>query len=235
MKNFSKIFSLPPYISTTWQNVAALHIRHEEGILLLVVDLLNGNRIEVPNLDAATIEKVFSMHAAFHEEELGKAQANIQKNDLSSLLTLHLPAKLFGEGLEKFAGVLQHNPEAADSDDLPPEILDRVANIAESLGMQDLSAIPSPSEGCNCLFCQIARTMQEQIATHLPQAEEPEEEVSLADLSFKTWDIHQKDRHLYDVVNPLDNNEQYSVFLGTPLGCTCGVQHCEHIRAVLST
>ena len=35
--------------------------------------------------------------------------------------------------------------------------------------------------------------------------------------------------------DPLDPNEHYNVFLGTPLGCTCGEKDCEHIRAVLST
>lgn len=239
MKITPNIFSLPPYISTTWQNVIALHVRHEEGMLLLVVDLLNGNRIEIPNLDPATMETIFAMHAAVSEGEGAKPSAAAQKNDLPSLLSLHLPVKFFGakfleEGIDKIAGALQHNPEAADTADLPREILDRVANIAQSLGMQDISSIPSPTEGCNCLFCQIARSMQAQIAVAV-QSEQEDEEVTAEDLHFKTWDIHQKDHHLYDVVNPLDKNEQYSVFLGSPLGCTCGVQHCEHIRAVLST
>src|SRR5579883_478597 len=164
MKITSNIFSLPPYISTTWQNIIALHIRHEEGADLLVVDLLNGNRIEVPHLDVETLGKIFAMHEAFHEKEIAKPISSLQKNDLNSLLSLHLPAKLFGEGLEKISGVLQHNPEAADTPDLPPEFLERVAKIAESLGIEDINSVPSPSDGCNCLFCQISRTMQAQIA-----------------------------------------------------------------------
>ena len=37
------------------------------------------------------------------------------------------------------------------------------------------------------------------------------------------------------VTNPLDANEHYNVFLGDPIGCTCGQKNCEHIRAVLNS
>ena len=65
--------------------------------------------------------------------------------------------------------------------------------------------------------------------------EREEEIVSDEDLKFKTWDIVQTGEKLYDVTNPLDTKEQYHVYLGEPVGCTCGEQYCEHIRAVLSS
>ena len=62
-----------------------------------------------------------------------------------------------------------------------------------------------------------------------------EEEITEDDLKFRNWDIRQTADKLYAVTNPLDENEHYSVFLGTPLGCTCGEKNCEHIRAVLNS
>ena len=55
------------------------------------------------------------------------------------------------------------------------------------------------------------------------------------DLKFRNWEIEQTADKLYIVTNPFDKNEHYSVFLGDPLGCTCGEKNCEHIRAVLTT
>ncbi|MGH2612567.1 MAG: hypothetical protein ACRDFB_05905, partial [Rhabdochlamydiaceae bacterium] len=62
-----------------------------------------------------------------------------------------------------------------------------------------------------------------------------EEEVSDEDLKFRTWDIKQENDKLYSVTNPLDKKEHYNVFLGKPLGCTCGNKNCEHIQAVLKS
>jgi PhoH-like ATPase len=57
----------------------------------------------------------------------------------------------------------------------------------------------------------------------------------LLQVTREIWGIEQTAEQLYKVTNPLDANEQYNVFLGTPLGCTCGLKNCEHIRAVLNT
>jgi hypothetical protein len=62
-----------------------------------------------------------------------------------------------------------------------------------------------------------------------------DEEISAEDLRFKEWEIAKLSQNLYKVINPLDSNEEYQVFLGTPIGCTCGIHHCEHIKAVLKS
>jgi hypothetical protein len=61
------------------------------------------------------------------------------------------------------------------------------------------------------------------------------EEISDDDLKFRDWEIAQTEANLYSVTNPLDPSEHYSVFLGEPLGCTCGSKNCEHIKAVLKS
>lgn len=233
------ILSIPPYISTTWQHIAALNVQERSGSSFLIIELTSGERIEVPNLDLETIEQIFSSHVSYNEtnEELKKSLDTVKKNIAHPFLTLRMSNKLTSDGIEKFINVLQHNPEAADSPDLPKEMLDNIAHISQSLGAEDVSLLPRPVTGCNCFFCQISRTILSHIhPTHasIPSNEEIEE-VTEEDLRFKNWDVCQKDPHLYEVINPLDTQEHYTVFLGQPIGCTCGDTHCEHIRAVLQS
>ncbi len=233
MKITSTILSIPPYISTTWRQISALHVHQAEEANILVIDLTNGNQIEIPHLDDQELADIFHAHSSFLDKE-GEKKPTVSGS--SPLLSLHLPSQLLGEGLDKISGVLQHNPEAADTEDLPQDFLDKVASISQSFNREDVSNLPTPVEGCNCIFCQIARTIQIQMtpsAETIPTGEQAEEEVSDEDLRFKSWDIQQRDPQLYEVINPLDKNEYYNVFLGNPVGCTCGTPHCEHIQAVL--
>ena len=79
-------------------------------------------------------------------------------------------------------------------------------------------SIPKAEPHCNCTYCQIARAIQ---AGSLELGEHDEvEEVSEEDLKFRDWDIEQKSEEIYEVTNPIDQNEHYQVFLGNPVGCT---------------
>jgi hypothetical protein len=237
MKITPQMLSLPPYISTTWANIASLRVvQHKPtGSSVLIIELLQGNQVEVPGLEPAAIDAIF----AAHENALESAAqspalipAKQQQDPLS--FAFNLPLKLFGEGLHKMGGMLQHNPEAADAPDLPQEIVEKIASFVHNLGISESTAIPLAEEGCNCTFCQVAKAISNAIG---PKQEElsTEESVSEEDLRFRTWDIAQKGDRLYLVTNPIDETEQYHVYLGEPLGCTCGQRDCEHIRAVLRT
>ena len=239
MKITPQVLSIPPYISTTWTNIASLHVSESPIGSILAIEQIHGDRVEIPNLSMEDIEEIFSAHASALERTSVPIQ-NIQvhpKPDLSSL-ALHLPMKMFGEGLEKMGTLLQHNPDASDTPDLPPEILEKIGTIVKTLGVEDTTTIPHPEEGCNCTFCQIARAIHYSVHPHgeiQRNQSAAEELVTEEDLKFRNWDIHQKGDRLYEVTNPLDTNEQYNVFLGEPIGCTCGQRNCEHVRAVLSS
>ncbi len=127
--------------------------------------------------------------------------------------------------LDGFPQSLEHNPALADSPLLPPEFMAKLADMLKSLNLDSLDTLLKPVDACNCPYCQVARSLL------------PTEEPLVADeeLVFRDWIIQQTSDKLYDVTNPLDASEHYSVFLGTPLGCTCGQKHCEHIKAVLNT
>ena len=232
-----KILSLPPYISTSWKNINALHMGESEGSPSLIVLLHNGSKIKIPNLEPALIEQIFAAHSAFLEREDQKKSASEGAHKQGdNALSFGLPFSVGkeGSGLDHFGSMLQHNPDHSNSPDLPPEAVHKITSISKALGIDlEQMNIPKAEPHCNCTYCQIARAIcSENISV---DQEEEEEQVSDADLKFRDWDIRQKSEKLYEVTNPIDKSENYRVFLGNPVGCTCGKKDCEHIRTVLSS
>lgn len=223
MKITPKILSIPPYLSTTWKNIATLTVKETGDSFCLTVILQNRVQVEVPNLDKTTIDAIFEGHAKFAETEGTPGPLNA----LDSPYSFTLPLKMDGPVLDVFSSGIQHSPEQAHLDPLPPEVLEKVTLIAKAFGLEDSNLLPNAHPDCNCMFCQVVRSMHKEAP--------PEEVVTDAELNFRNWNISQTSEKLYLVSNPLDTNEHYSVFLGDPLGCTCGNKNCEHIRAVLNT
>lgn len=244
MKNINhKILSLPPYISTSWKNINTLHMKEIEGNSVLVVVLHNGSTIEIPNLEPSMVEQVFAAHAKYLEQEAPPTvdsseslkQFEPGQNSGEIPFSIGIPFQMGGGGpqaLDNFGALLHHNSEQADAPDLPPEVLHKIAGISKALGMDlEQMSIPKAEPHCNCTYCQIARAIQNGESEEV----EAEEDVSDEDLKFRDWDIQQKGDALYEVTNPIDTNEHYQVFLGNPVGCTCGQKNCEHIRTVLNS
>jgi hypothetical protein len=207
MKITTTILSIPPYLSTTWKNISSLHVKQIGTSNTLIVILQNRVQVEVPHLDAAAIDEIFEAHARASEE-------SSPKNPLSPNLPIR-PEE-----------TMQHNPEQANMPPLPPEILNKLGAVARALGFEDTSILPQAEPHCNCVYCQVVRSLH-------PEA--PVEDVLNEELTFRDWEIKQSGEKLYEVTNPLDQNEKYNVFLGTPIGCTCGEKNCEHIRSVLNS
>ncbi|MBX7067370.1 MAG: hypothetical protein K1X28_09075 [Parachlamydiales bacterium] len=223
MKITSKILSIPPYLSTTWKNISSLHVRPDGTLFTLVVLLQNRAQIEVPNLDKTTIDEIFEAHARSADEE------GFPLFPLDSPFSFSLP--LGSDGLLDSSGgpSFQHNPDQASLPPLQPELLKKIAIVTRSFGLEEF--LTKAEEGCNCMYCQLCRTVESE----KQDGEEKLEEVTQEDLRFRDWEIEQKADQLYRVTNPLDENEHYDVFLGTPIGCTCGSKNCEHIQAVLKS
>lgn len=59
MKINKKVFSIPPYISTTWMNIAALHMKDS----VLMITLIDGETISIPGLKQDIITEIFRTHA----------------------------------------------------------------------------------------------------------------------------------------------------------------------------
>ena len=227
MKINSKMLSIPPYISTSWENVISLQLEESTGNL--VISLKTGGTISLPHLSGKAVEEIFNAHSEFVENQT-KSPQPLQKTQSGMSFSL-TPGRM---NLDPFRPIMQHDAGQKDSPDLPKEVVEKVSNVAKALGV-DLEAfhLPESEPHCNCPYCQIARAIQGK--PKLPAEEIKEELISDTELQFREWDIKQLEKQLYNVTNPLDATEQYQVFLGTPLGCTCGKANCEHIRAVLNS
>ncbi len=245
----SSILSIPPYISTSWKNIASLHVEMHISHPILIVILSTGAHINIPHLDPASMEAIFAMHAKHIESEHDiaplkappKKPANNSPTQNSLPASFHFPLETpfnFPLNLDNMGISLQHTPEQAHAPDLPKELIDKITTLAKTIGISDPNMIPQPEPHCNCTYCQISRALhagfvEQQEPNKLTNTEE--EIVSEEDLKFRTWDINQKGDKLFIVQNPLDSKEHYSVYLGEPIGCTCGQKHCEHVRAVLNS
>lgn len=233
-----KFFSLPPYISTSWNNISTIHMKGN----LLVVTLRDGDCIHIPGLQPEITEAIFNAHAAYLEKEpaldqqITQSKINPIMQALGATDGAEIPFR-FGFGpADNMGSVLQHNPAQAGAPDLPKEVLNKISAIAKIVAPEDLNAVPKPEPHCNCFHCQIARAVNQglSIVEEVPHVTE-EPAVNDTELTFCQWDVIPKADHLYTVVNRLDDQERYNVYLGNPMGCTCGNDGCEHIIAVLKT
>lgn len=221
MKINDTILNIPPYISTSWENITSLFTQND----LLIVILKNGAKIEIPTLKPDMLENIFTIHSKVLENK-SKPKTSINFGLPS------LPTNLPIGGLESLTSSMQHNPKQKDAPDIPKDVLNKIANIAKLFADESNMDMPKPEKKCNCMHCQISRALLRGIGVN---PENLDEEVSDQDLKFKDWEIIEEKNLLYKVTNPLDPNEHYSVFLGKPIGCTCGQKNCEHIKAVLNS
>ncbi|WP_279447061.1 hypothetical protein [Chlamydia psittaci] len=238
-----QLICIPPYISARWNQIAFIESQEGEvqGRSTLKLHLIDGKTISIPNLDQAIIDIAFQEHllhlessqmmrdeSGREDDKLGMLINTLQQlskdTDVQIFAHKSLISPLFS-GTSPMEMVLQHTPEHKDHPDAPADILEKMVTVIRSLVGNNQNLFPKAEPHCNCMHCQIARVI----------SEEEEATVSEQDLSFRTWDISPAGNKLYLVTNPLNPNEQFSVYLGTPIGCTCGQVNCEHIKAVLYT
>lgn len=210
-----------------------------EGKPILVIALHNGTSIDIPGLERPLIEEIFEAHSRYVEGETKEPQMESlktfepSKEDIS--FSFGLPFQMSGGDTSlNPSSFLEHNPSQANSPEMPKEVIQKITSITKALGMDmEQMSIPKAEPHCNCPYCQIARAVHEngEDGHH----GEIEEEVSDEDLTFRDWDIKQEGDKLYIVSNPLNTEEHYQVYLGNPIGCTCGKKNCEHVRTVLNS
>ena len=255
MKITPKILSIPPYLSTSWPQVRSIYIQDAN----MVVSLLDGAVITIPGLSKDQTDTVFAAHTTFleglqnrhpntHERQAPVHIFQALSNN-SPFIPPHPPGS-DGEGIaslrfsfdnmDSLCSAMQHNQVQAHLPDLPKEILNKIAAIAKIVSPDDIQNMPKAEPHCNCPHCQIARAVHSKAEIDhskdsIPILENKDEEVSAEELTFQQWNITQTGEKLFTVTNRLDLQEQYSVFLGNPVGCTCGNPGCEHIVAVLKS
>lgn len=216
-----KILSIPPYVSTSWDNISSLRTERTEETINLEIVLQNGSKITIPAVDMTTIERVFTCHAKHLEESSVAVQ--IPNTQVLSITNLQL--------LSTLGGFCEHDPQNTNAPLLPNAILEQFTEVAKMLPLASSEELPKPEPHCSCPYCQITRAIHQNL---LPKEYiEEEEEVSEADLSFTSWIVESLPTKMYKVIDPDNLAEYYLVSLNTPLQCSCGQSHCCHMQAVL--
>lgn len=245
MKINPKYLHLPPHISTSWTQVRALFLKQGD----LVVSLVDGTMIAIHGLQQEIIDTIFNAHAAFLETYFSRLERSPLPFQVFQMPPSGNPSQLdpndkttmrFSfDNLESMASAMQHNPAQANMPNLPKEMVSKIAEIARVVAPDEVNNMPKAEPHCNCPHCQIARAIHQESPSEavvdVPNQMNNEEPISDKDLAFQEWDIVKAGDKLYTVSNHLDQNEKYTVFLGDPVGCTCGKPGCEHILAVLKS
>ena len=245
MKINKNFLSIPPYLSTSWAFIAALRLQGTD----LLVHLLNGEVVTIPSLKPDLLETIFDHHADYLEAQEERSRLSEKQSQKRSLKSMHQAPivstespteSIFKIGFGSSDGMnaaMQHTPELADSPNLPDEVIEKIKAISKIIAPEDI-LIPQSEAHCNCPYCQIARAItgtDETKASVQEVSEVLEEDVKEEELQFQEWEISQSGDKLFTVINKLDSQEKYSVYLGHPVGCTCGKSGCEHILAVLKS
>ncbi len=236
MKITPKLLSIPPYISTVWGNVSTVRVVDEK----LVIAMKDGTTCSIPGLPQEVIDQVFACHTeyletpALQKEELENIIEGVRSGfkDLFSVI-----GKLGASAMGSIGKALEHDPKNANLPELPPEMVEKVRLLLNVISEEDLLNMPEAQPNCNCMYCQINRILRQALAEKHGETTdvigEQEEPVEEKELQFTQWIVEPVADKLYKVTNKLDPQEEYRVFLGEPIGCTCGKIHCEHVLAVL--
>lgn len=228
-----KFFSFPPFLSTAWTYVTALSICRLGNI---VVHMNSGDTISLPELSQEETELIFRAHAGFLENQVLNEPIFRHKKlppNLRERGEPDFPLRFSFGTMDGFGSAMQHNPAHKNAPNLPEEMISKIAEVSRILAPDDPDQIPKPEPHCNCYHCQIARAINQDNGEECELC--IEEEVSIDELQFDQWEITQTGDKLFNVINKLDELENYSVHLGQPVGCTCGKQNCDHILAVLKS
>lgn len=236
MKHNPNYFNLPPYLSLAWNQVTALHCQNGA----LIITLNSGNTITLQDLDVTLIDCIFQAHENYLDLDSARKPSPAKSVDEKPQVALgpfgmHSPIQMGLSSLEGLGSAmqhLQHDPAFANAPDLPAEMLEKIGAIARIVVPDAPIELPEAQHNCNCPHCQIARAIGGQTTNSIAK-QEPEPMVSPEELHFKQWEIAQTGDKLFQVTNRLDTKEVYQVYLGNPVGCTCGQAGCEHIPAVL--
>ena len=238
-----QLICIPPYISARWSQIAFIESQEGDvqGHATLKLHLVDGKVISIPNLDQSIIDIAFHEHLLYLEASQTNKEDPLREDDKLGMLmnvlqqlTKNADIQIFSSknflpplfaGENPIDAILQHTPEHKDYPDAPADVLEKMVSVIRSLVGNTSSALLKPEPHCNCMYCPIGRVIHE----------EENMTVSEQDLTFRTWDIIQSGDKLYVVSDPLNPHEQFSVYLGPPIGCTCGEPNCEHLKAVLYT
>jgi hypothetical protein len=249
MKINQRVLHIPPHISCKWSEIASLGVENIDGQDLLFVHLLSGTRAQVPNLTQDQIDLIFKMHVQHLEESADEEERFKNVKEIPFFSNLFQPPPMDANVATSFGAPISfhldandpgslfqgHNPQFSNSPPLPKEILDKITLIAKAIG-GDMVKEVEPVELCNCFFCQIARALKnERVEEKKPHIPKNLPKDLLRGGIDPEWMVEEVGPHMFKVTSRDEPGVLYQVYLGEPLGCSCGSNRCQHIIAALKT
>ncbi|MDB2613873.1 hypothetical protein N9Y92_01790 [Chlamydiales bacterium] len=231
-----KLISIPPYISTKWQNINSICVKKGD----LMISLTDGETVEVPELSTEIQKEIFRTHAQVLEGQPAIKQENNpfpfkMFNPFGESATPTADLMKFSLASPEMGNIMQHSMEHQNAPDLPKELVDKISQILKVILPNDPDITPKAEPHCNCPHCQIARSFFPQKDGEQEPEEKEEEIIKEDELTFNQFLIEPLGNNRFQVTDKLSPNESYAVYLGTPVGCTCGNEGCEHVIAVLKS
>ena len=234
--------SIPQFISTSWHNISSLQMKNNKFIVVL----MDGDKVEIPDLPEEICTQAFAMHLTYLEQESSLDEAGLFESDKEGLQSLMfapgglsgvplIPLKMGFSNLDGAGNAMQHDPAQANLPDIPTEILKKIAAIAQIINPESLGQLSDSEPHCNCYHCQLIRVIDNEEEIESSQKTEIATPISDEELKFQNWTILRTGDKLYQVISKLHPEEKFTVHLGSPIGCTCGKENCEHLIAVLKS
>jgi hypothetical protein len=144
--------------------------------------------------------------------------------------------------MDGLGNAMQHNPAHANAPDLPLEILQKIGAIVKIVAPEEMHTGTIAEQDCNCPYCQITRAIngdsdsESQLFSDIAAWSDGQQVQASKDPQeiLTPWQIQETGEKQFLVTDTATRSE-FRVFLGDPVGCTCGQQGCEHIIAVLKS
>ncbi|MBM3198803.1 MAG: hypothetical protein FJZ58_06075 [Chlamydiae bacterium] len=221
----SQSLSVVPYISTSWSQVSSLKSIPQDENWELWISLQEGSFVTIPGLTQTDLEEIFSAHASYLENS---SRPSLQD---TSLLTSSFPLT-FTE-FQGLTTLLHHDPDKSNHIELPKELQDRIIALVATIPLKESLILPQAEPHCSCPHCQMVRLVEQGM--QLPSSFCEEQETMNEETPLPSWDIKQVGKDEYLLTSTEFSQETYTVHLDSPVRCSCEINGCEHIQAVLKS
>lgn len=231
MKITDLYLSFPPHLIVGWQHVSAIQGDPlPNDLTRLTIYLSHAGQITLPEISTLEATAIFNAFQRFQEN---RPTLKIRMHNLSAMTgermlpeasVMHTMGPISYDQLSR---TLQHDPQQKDLPALPNDVLLRIAHTARVMFTnEEGTLLPQPRPHCHCMYCQIARAIQGGM-------EQSQDVVSEDDLRLCEWKIQQIVPDRYIVSSASDPLQEHEVHLKPTVSCSCGLDHCVHVEAVL--
>lgn len=226
MKINKNMLSIPPYITTTWDNITCVQacVVQDEFVDIKIC-LADGEKVEVPHVPEKIFNKIRDEYEKFIESssintpaDLGGIASGIA--DIFQGANRELPAIGRGENVGVIGFPVSGHPR--QHHEAPVLGKEALRQITKTLGEKAFEG--EYITKCNCIYCQSCRFVQDK-----KNKESGEKPLEFSD----AWLVEEVGTDKFIVRDKMKESNVFTVYLKPKIICSCGSNVCEHIKATL--